>query len=88
MKLRYPILIAIGIFIGIRIASKMREDDPNVVTGPRDAGSNANQAARIVSTQAQRLADQAAGMSLEAIRKARGAIQARLADNGSDAAWN
>jgi hypothetical protein len=89
MKLRYLVLIAIGVFIGIRIASKMREDDPNVVTGPqRDAGTNANQAARIVSTQAQRLADQAAGLSLEAIRKARGAIQARLADNGSDAAWN
>ena len=41
----------------------------------------------IVSSQAQRLADQAAGMSLGAIRRARGAIRTRLGDE-NEAAWN
>jgi hypothetical protein len=40
-----------------------------------------------VSSQAQRLADQAAGASLGAIRRARGAIRTRLGEE-DDAAWN
>ena len=90
MRLRNLLLIAIGIAIGIRLARKLREDDPNVVTGPqRDQSAGANQAVKIVSTQAQRLADQAAGASLGAIRRARGAIRTRLGDlDEDDAAWN
>ena len=38
MKLRNLILIAIGIFIGYKLAAKMREDDPSVVKGPAAAG--------------------------------------------------
>ena len=37
MKLRNLILIALGIFIGYKLAAKMREDDPNVVGAPATA---------------------------------------------------
>ena len=88
MRLRTLILIAIGVAIGFQIARRMREDDPNVVKGPqRDASGSTNPAVRLVSSQAQRLADQATGMSLGAIRRARGAIRTRLGEE-DDAAWN
>jgi hypothetical protein len=88
MRLRNLLLIAIGVAIGIRIARMLREDDPNVVTGPqRDQSASTNQAVKMVSTQAQRLADQAAVLSLDAIRRARGAIRTRMGDE-DDAAWN
>ncbi len=35
VKLRNLILIALGIFIGYKLAAKMREDDPSVVKGPQ-----------------------------------------------------
>jgi hypothetical protein len=67
----------------------MHEDDPEVVRGPqrRSSGSPGLQ---LVSGQAQRIADQASARSLEAIRRARGAIRARLGENESfdDAVWN
>ncbi len=89
MKLRNLILIAIGVAIGLQIARRFRADDPNVVKGPqREQSGTANPAIRLVSSQAQRLADQAAGVSLGAIRRARGAIRTRLGDEENDAAWN
>jgi hypothetical protein len=89
MKLRNLILIAIGVAIGYQIARRSRADDPNVVKGPqREQSGTANPAMKLVSSQAQRLADQAAGMSLGAIRRARGAIRTRLSDEEDDAAWN
>jgi len=43
----------------------------------------------VVSDQAQRAVDRASVLSLDAIRRTRGAIQARLGDgDGDDAAWN
>ena len=87
MKLRNLLLIALGVFIGVRVARMMCEDDPDVVRGPASEHSE-NPAARIISTQAQRLADQAAVLSLDAIRRARGAIRTRLGEEGEDAAWN
>ena len=89
MRLRNLLLIAIGVAIGVRVANMLRQDDPNVVTGPqRDQSTGANQTVKMVSTQAQRLADQAAVLSLDAIRRARGAIRTRLGDDVDDAAWN
>ncbi len=87
VKLRNLLLIALGIFIGVRVAKAMREDDPNVVHGPQGERSD-NPAAKIIGTQAQRLADQAAVLSLDAIRRARGAIRTRLGEDDGDAAWN
>ena len=87
MKLRNLLLIGIGVFVGMKIASKMHEDDPNVIHGPQGERAD-NQAVKILSTQAQRLADQATVLSLDAIRRARGAIRTRLGEEDEDQAWN
>ena len=87
MKLRNLLLIALGVFIGIRVARMMREDDPNVIHGPQGERAD-NPAVKIISTQAQRLADQAAVLSLDAIRRARGAIRTRLGEEDQDEAWS
>ena len=89
MRLRSLLLVASGIAIGYTIAKKMREDDPVVVRGPQrtSAGSPAMQ---LVSVQAQRIADRASVRSLEAIRRARGAIRTRMGESETfdEAAWN
>jgi hypothetical protein len=88
MKLRNLILIALGVGLGYWLASKRHEDDPNLVIGPRDE-RRGNGAGRFVSTQAQRLADQATSKSLDAIRRARGAIRERISEGQpDDALWN
>ena len=88
MKIRNLLLLAIGIAIGYKLASKMREDDPNVVAGPR-RDSNGSRTLRTVSTQAQRLGDQATTKSLYLIKKARGTLRDRMGDyENDDAVWN
>jgi hypothetical protein len=89
MKLRSFVLVAAGIGIGYSIAKKTHEDDPEIVRGPqrKAAGSPGLQ---LVAGQAQRIADQASVRSLDAIRRARGAIRTRLGETETfdDAAWN
>lgn len=89
MRLRSLTLVAAGIAIGYSISQKMRQDDPEVVRGPQPKSSG-SPALRLVSSQAQRVADQASVRSLAAIRRARGAIRTRLgeAETFDDAAWN
>jgi hypothetical protein len=88
MKLRTLLLFGAGVMAGFMLARKMSQDDPNVVTGPTRAGSTTNPAMRVVGTQAQRLAGRATVLSLDAIRKARGAIRDRLGEDVyDDAAW-
>ena len=83
MKVRNLLLIAIGIGIGYKLAAKMREDDPHVVSGPRrESGSRT---VRTVSAQAQRLADQATTKSLDMIKRARGSLRDYKSD---EAVWN
>ena len=79
MKLRSLLLVAAGIGIGYSISQKMRQDDPEVVRGPQRAATG-SPALRLVQRQAQRIADQASVRSLEAIRRARGAIRTRLGE--------
>jgi len=87
MRLRSLLLFGAGIATGLAIARKATEDDPAVQHGPTKAP--ANPAVRAMTTQAQRMADRATVASLEAIRKARGAIRQRLADEPyDDATWN
>jgi hypothetical protein len=92
MKLRSLLFVAAGIGIGYKVATRMREDDPDVVHGPQgQRSSSGGPALRLVSGGAQRLADQAGVRSLDAIRRARGAIRSRLSDYdeyGNDASWN
>lgn len=89
MKVRSILLFGAGVLAGLAVARKMKEDDPEVLHGPARAASPANPALRLVSQQAQRVADRAGVLSLDAIRKARGAIRERLGEDGyDDAAWS
>ena len=85
MKLRNLFLLAIGIGIGFAIANKLREDDPNVVSGPQRRSTSGS---RTVTVHAQRLADQAAAKSLDLIKRARGTIRDRMLSESDDAVWN
>jgi hypothetical protein len=87
MKLRSLFLFGAGIATGLTIARRLSQDDPEIAHGPQRATSG-NPAARALSTQMQRLTDRATVSSLDAIRKARGAIRDRLGETGYDeAAW-
>ena len=91
MKIRNLILIALGIAIGYNLAAKMREDDPNVVKGPqrRKEGFGSSRTARTVSSQAQRIAEQATNKSLDIIKRARGSLRDRMGEyEKDDAVWN
>jgi hypothetical protein len=87
MKLRSLFVFGAGVVTGLAIARKMNEDDPEVLHGPTRSEAPANPALRAVSEQAQRLGDRATVLSLDAIRKTRGAIRDRLGE-GDDAAWS
>jgi hypothetical protein len=87
VKLRSLFLLVAGVVIGLKVAAKLREDDPNVLHGPQRARSDQRPALRLVSTQVQRLTDAATGKSLDAIRRVRSGIRERLGEDDA-AAWN
>jgi hypothetical protein len=88
MKLRTLLLLVGGILLGYKLAQRMREDDPDVVKGPQRERTD-SAPLRVVSDQAQRAVDRASVLSLDAIRRTRGAIQARLGESDTDdAVWN
>jgi hypothetical protein len=87
MKLRSLLILGGGVAIGMKLAAKLREDDPNVLHGPQRARADQRPALRLVSTQVQRLTDAATGKSLGAIRRVRGQIRDRLGEDDA-AAWN
>ena len=87
MKLRTLLLLGVGVAIGLKIAAKLREDDPEVLHGPQRARSDQRPALRLVSTQVQRLTDAATGKSLDAIRRVRTGLRERLGEDDA-AAWN
>jgi hypothetical protein len=86
MKLRSLFLLVAGVMIGLKVAAKLREDDPDVLHGPQRTRTD-QPALRLVSTQVQRLTDVATGKSLDAIRRLRGEIRDRLGEDDA-AAWN
>ena len=89
MKLRSLFLFGAGVAAGLAIANKLSEDDENVVHGPQRTASTTNPAMRALSTGTQRLSGRATVLSLDAIRKARGAIRDRLGEpTYDDAAWS
>jgi predicted dinucleotide-binding enzyme len=89
MKLRSLILFGAGIMTGLAIARKLTEDDPEVVHGPTRSDASTNPGLRVVTSQAQRIADRATVASLSAIRRARGAIRDRIGDEPYDeVSWN
>jgi hypothetical protein len=87
VRLRSLLLVAGGVVLGMKIAGRLHEDDPNVVHGPQRARTDQRPALRVVSTQVQRLSDAATTRSLEAIRRVRGQIRDRLGEDDA-AAWN
>lgn len=87
MKLRSLILLVTGVVIGLKVAEKLREDDPNILHGPQRARSDQRPGLRLVSTQVQRLTDAATDKSLDAIRRVRSEIRDRLGEDDA-AAWN
>jgi len=89
MKLRTLILFGAGIMTGLAIARKMSQDDPEVLRGPTRSSESASPALRAVTSQAQRVADRATVASLAAIKRARGALRERLAEEPyDDVNWN
>ena len=87
MRLRSLFLLIAGVALGMKLAAKLREDDPNVLHGPQRVRSDQSSGLRLVSTQLQRLTDAASGKSLEAIRRVRSEIRDRLGEDDA-AAWN
>jgi hypothetical protein len=75
MKIRSLFLLIAGVVLGMKLAAKLREDDPNVLH------------LRLVTCQVHRLTDAATGKSLDAIRRVRSEIRDRLGEDDA-AAWN
>jgi hypothetical protein len=89
MRLGSLVLFGAGVMTGVAIARKLAEDDPAIAHGPARSQTSANPALRAVSTQASRMADRATVASLEAIRRARGAIRDRLGEEPyEDVNWD
>jgi predicted dinucleotide-binding enzyme len=89
MKFRTFILFGAGFMTGLAIARSVGEDDPEVLLGPTRSSESAYRALRAVTWQAQRVADRATVVSLAAIKRARGAIRERLAEEPyDDVNWN
>lgn len=86
MKLRSLFPLAAGVALGMRLAAKLREDDPNVLHGPQRRRHDQRPGLRLVSSKVQRMTDAATGRSLDAIRRVRSEIRDRLGED--TAAWN
>jgi hypothetical protein len=71
----------------MKLAAKLREDDPDVLHGPRRSHADQRPGLRPVTNQVQRLTDAATGKSLDAIRRVRSEIRGRLSEDDA-AAWN
>jgi hypothetical protein len=77
MKLRSLFLFGAGIAVGLTVARKLAEDDADIARGPQRAAAQTS------------LSGRATVLSLDAIRKARGAIRQRLDTSGyDDVAWS
>jgi hypothetical protein len=88
VKLRSLLLVGFGVALGMKLAAKLREDDPAVVHGPQRTGADQRPPAlRLVSDGLQRATDVATDRSLVAIRRVRRGIRDRLGENDA-AAWN
>ena len=55
MKLRSLLLLIAGVALGMKLAARLREDDPNVLHGPQRTRSDQRPALQLVSGQVQGL---------------------------------
>ena len=89
MRLRSLLLFGAGVATGLAIARKLSEDDESIVHGPQRTASSSGPAMRAMSATTQRISERATVLSLDAIRRARGAIRERLGESTyEDAAWS
>jgi hypothetical protein len=89
MKLRSILLFGAGVATGVAIMRRLTEDDPDVVSGPQRR-VDTNPALRAISQQTARLSERATVLSLDAIRRARVALQERIGEgeyDDEDVAW-
>ena len=88
MKLRSLVLFGAGVATGVAIMRRLTADDPDIAHGPQRR-ADANPALRALSAQTARLSDRATVLSLDAIRRARAALQERIGSDefDDDAAW-
>jgi hypothetical protein len=85
--LRTLIIFGSGLAAGIAVARKIGADEPEVLHGPSQR-ETANPALRAASAGLARAGDRATIASLDAIRRAREVIRARLGEDATDdAAW-
>ena len=87
MRFRSLLLIGFGVALGMKLAAKLREDDPEIVHGPQRGADQRPAALRLVSDGLQRATDVATDKSLVAIRRVRRGIRDRLGEDDA-AAWN
>jgi hypothetical protein len=89
MKLRSLFLFGAGVATGVAIMRRLTEDDPDVVHGPQRR-ADTNPALRVISQQTARISERATVLSLDAIRRARTALQERIGESeydDEDAVW-
>ena len=87
MKLRSLFLLVAGVMIGLKVAAKLREDDPERAPRPPAHQERPSRRSGSCPRQVQRFTDAATGKSLDAIRRLRGEIRDRLGEDDA-AAWN
>ena len=91
MKLRNLILIATRDLHRLQAGRQDARGRPERRQGPAapQEGFGSSRTARTVSTQAQRIAEQATTKSLDIIKRARGSLRDRMGEYESDdAVWN
>jgi hypothetical protein len=93
--MRFKSGLVIGAAIGFAAARWLAKEDPEVVSGPRNAGPSQNPASRILSDQGRRMAERAQLATLGALQRARTSIRSRLQEPGdvvdlteADTRWN
>ena len=85
MKFRTGLIL--GATLGYAAAQWLRRDDPVIATEPGTSSGGPGSGLRLMGDQTRKLAVRAQAAGFDALQRARGNIQSRLAEDG-DANWN
>jgi hypothetical protein len=90
MKLRSLVLFGAGVATGVAVMRRLTADDPDIAHGPQRR-ADTSPALRALSQQTARISERATVLSLDAIRRARAALQERIGEGDGtfddDVAW-